>query len=316
LVASSRPPDEVDHDNYVLGEGIYASGNWTLGALSLCAREYGDVVEYGHTGEFLSGFCDIGDVDRLKRDDLEVLVRWSLSRYYLHQTPPEYILRELFGASLDDFLARYAATFGESRAGDPYETYLWQRLMNRDFRRLAHFAGAAKLGMPAVCLYHDRRVADVYLTLCRNLRVNQRFHCSLGYAAIPRLRWLPAGNPLPLGFEPFMPSSARTLVQLLSRAVPRKQPAAAAKDRDLEFTRDVVQLAREEGIVDPAAIERVAAVNPRTAHQLLYWLLANLKLIRFARGTSLPEIDGSRLFGRAQDMTMVDIVDAARCPTR
>lgn len=318
LVTSSRPPDEFDHDNYVLGEGIYASGNWTFGALSLCARQYGDVVEYGHTGDVLGGFCDIGEVDRLGQGDTETLVRWSLSRYYAHQTPPQYILKELFGASLNDFLARYVATFDELGASDPYTTYVWQRLGNRDFRRLAHFASAAKLGVPAVCLYHDRRVADVYLTLCRNLWLNQRLHCSLGHTAIPRLRWLPAFSyPLPPILEPFVPGSVRTTLRSLTRTMQTlKQPAAAARDRDLEFARDVIQLAREEGILDPAAIARVAAANPRTAHQLLYWLLATLKLIRFARGTPLPEIDGSRLFGRAQDMTRVDIVDTPGCPLR
>jgi hypothetical protein len=72
-------------------------------------------------------------------------------------------------------------------------------------------------------------------------------------------------------------------------------------------------MARDEGILDPAAIARVAAANPLMRGSFLDRIRGLLKLVRFARGGSLPEIDGSRLFGRAQDVARVDIVDTAEC---
>jgi hypothetical protein len=225
---------------YTQGMYRYQSGFSRLGRA--CLQHDVTCLMVGFAGDVISGGLTIPSPHYMR--DIRELSRRALVNQMesLSFESASSILPHMSATEIEEAQAEWHQSFiDESGRGHLVDVAIWQRLANRNFKRVGFSMLPLSKYVRTVFPFLDNAVLDAYFSLPIRALKNQQAHCYASFCRTPSFGAYPvSGSPVPLRVEALFPSAvhrAKFWRHKIHHAFARYRPAKVAMDWRGEYQR-------------------------------------------------------------------------------
>lgn len=262
--------------SYTQGMYRYQSGFSRLGRA--CLQHDVRCLMVGFAGDVISGGLTIPSPHYMR--DIRELSRRALINQLegLSFENASSLLPHMSATEIEQAQAEWHQSFiDESGRGHLVDVAIWQRLANRNLKRICFSMLPLIKYVQPVFPFLDNAVLDAYFSLPIQALKGQQAHCYASFCHTPRFAAYPvSGSPVPLRVEAFFPSAvhrAKVWQHEIHHALARYRPASEAVDWQGEYQRMYNEIVRcplySSNVLEAwRSEERITPANLRHLHTL------------------------------------------------